>query len=124
MGEYDPYQHAEQLGVRVVHRRLTTGTGLWVPDLGTIFIQDGMRVVHDRSALAHELGHADLGHRDDRPKHEVMADRYAAENMVDPVQLVDLMAWTPDASRWAHEMGVTTRLIRVYCNLHRIHPAA
>jgi len=119
MGAYDPYEHAAELGVRVIHRELTAGTGLWVPDLNTVFIQERMRVVHDRSTLAHELGHVDLGHRDDRPKHEVMADRYAADHMVDPEHLVDLMRWSPDPSRWAHEMGVTTRLIRVYWNLHR-----
>jgi hypothetical protein len=98
---------------------LRSGTGLWVPDLNTVFIQERLRSVHDRSALAHELGHVDLAHRDDRPKHEVMADRYAAEHMVDPDRLVDLMRWSPDPSRWAHELGVTTRLIRVYWNLHR-----
>jgi hypothetical protein len=119
MGAYDPYEHAAALGVRVIHRKLTTGTGLWVPDLNTVFIQERLRSVHDRSALAHELGHVDLAHRDDRPKHEVMADRYAAEHMVDPDRLVDLMRWSPDPSRWAHELGVTTRLIRVYWNLHR-----
>ena len=119
MRDYDPYQHAEELGVKVIHRRLTTGTGLWVPDLGVIFIQDGMRVIHDRSTLAHEIGHADLGHWNSRPKHEVMADRYAAERMVDPEQLADLMRWSPDPSRWSLEMGVSTRLIRVYWNQHR-----
>jgi hypothetical protein len=120
MGAYDPYEHAGELGVRVIHRKLTTGTGLWAPDLGVVFIQERLRRVHDLSALAHELGHVDLGHRDDRPKHEVMADRYAANNMVDPEHLVDLMRWSPDPSRWAHEMGVSTRLIRVYWNLHRL----
>jgi len=38
--------------------------------------------------------------------------------MVDPDHLIDLMRWSPDPSRWAHEMGVSTRLIRVYWNLH------
>jgi len=50
----------------------------------------------------------DLGHRDDRPKHEVMVERDAANHMVDPVHLVDLMRWSPDPSRWTHEVGVTT----------------
>jgi hypothetical protein len=118
MGAYDPYEHAAQLGVRVIHRKLTTGTGLWLPDHNIVFIQEHLRVVHDRSALAHELGHSELGHRDDRPKHEVMADRYAAENMVDPEQLLDLMRWSPDPSRWSIEMGVSTRLIRVFWNIH------
>jgi hypothetical protein len=119
LGTYDPYEHAASLGIRVVHRRLTTGTGLWVPDLRVIFIQDRLRTVHDRSTLAHEIGHADLGHRDDRPKHEVMADRYAADHMIDADELVDLMKWTPDPSRWALEMGVSTKLIRVFWNVHR-----
>lgn len=103
----------------MVHRRLTTGTGLWVPDIGVVFIQERLRAVADRSSLAHELGHVDLGHRDDRPKHEVMADRYAAENMIDPTLLVDMMRWSPDPARWANELGVTTKLIRVYLNVHK-----
>jgi hypothetical protein len=115
MGAYDPYEHAGKLGVRVIRRKLTTGTGPWAPDINTVFIQERMHRVHERSALAHELGH-----RDDRPKHEVAADRYAANNMVDPEHLVDLTRWSPDMSRWAHEMGVSARLIRVYWNLHRV----
>ncbi|KIU02030.1 hypothetical protein SZ60_14235 [Frigoribacterium sp. MEB024] len=34
---------------------------------------------------------------------------------------VDLMRWSPGTSRWAHEMGVSTRLISVYWNLHRFN---
>ncbi|WIE54199.1 ImmA/IrrE family metallo-endopeptidase [Curtobacterium sp. MCBD17_003] len=124
MLNYDPYDHADALGLRVVHRRLTTGTGLWVPDWKVIFIQERLRRVHDRSALAHELGHACLGHRDDRPKHEVMADRFAAENMINRDELVDLMKWSPDPSRWSLELGVSTRLIRVWWNLHHGEMAA
>lgn len=119
MKQYDPEEHAEELGIRVLRRRLTTGTGLWIPEQRIIFLQDRMRRVHDRSTLAHELGHACLGHHDDRRKHEVQADRFAAENMIDREQLVDLMRWSPDPSRWALELDVSTKLIRVYWNLHR-----
>jgi Zn-dependent peptidase ImmA (M78 family) len=124
LSTYDPYAHAEALGIRVIHRRLTSGTGLWVPDHRVIFIQERMRRVHDRSTLAHELGHACLGHRDDRPKHEVQADRFAAERLVDGERLVDLMRGTPDPSRWSTEMDVSTKLIRVWWNLHRPDRAA
>ncbi|MEG8035057.1 ImmA/IrrE family metallo-endopeptidase [Sphingomonas sp. LR61] len=124
LNDYDPYAHAEMLGIRVIHRRLTTGTGLWVPDHRVIFVQDRLRRVHDRSTLAHEIGHAALGHRDDRPKHEVQADRFAAERMIDRERLVDLMQWSPDPSRWATEMDVSTKLIRVYWNLHRLDLSA
>lgn len=79
-----------------------------------------MKAVHDRSALAHEIGHATLGHRDDRPKHEVMADRFASNNMIDLTECIELMKWTPDYYKLAAELGVTTRLMRVFLNSHHL----
>ncbi len=79
-----------------------------------------MKARFDRSTLAHEIGHAVYGHSDDRPKHETQADRYAAENMIDPLLLADLQEWTPDGSKIALELGVTTKLLRVYLNVHRL----
>lgn len=116
---YDPHEHAAALGIQLVYGRLRTGNGLWVPDQRAIFLQRGMRVIQERSVLAHEIGHADLGHRDNRPKHEVMADRYAAEHLVDRDRLSELVAWMPDAARLSTEMGVTTKLMQVYLNVHR-----
>jgi hypothetical protein len=75
----------------VIHGKLTTGTGPRAPDINIVFIQERVHRVHERSALAYELGHVDLGQRDDRPKHEVAAHRYADNKMVDPEHLVDLM---------------------------------
>lgn len=117
---YDPYQHAELLGIEVKHLPIRTANGRWFPDHNLIVIRSGMKAAYDRSTLAHEIAHADLGHRDDRPKHEVMADRYAAEHMVDVDTLNELIKWTPDSARLANELGVTTRLLRVYLNVHRL----
>lgn len=116
---YDPFQHAEQLGIQIVYGRLRTANGMWVPDHRSIILQPRMRAIQERSVLAHEIAHADLGHRDDRPKHEVLADRYAAERLVDVDRLADLIAWTPDAARLSLELGVTTKLMQVYLNVHR-----
>lgn len=116
---YDPYQHADALGVEIVYGRLRASNGLWIPDFNTIVLQPRMRVIQERSVLAHEIAHADLGHRDSRPKHEVLADRYAAEHLVDHDLFSELVEWTPDAARLSLELGVTTKLMQVYLNVHR-----
>lgn len=118
--KYDPYEHAERLGIEVIHRPIRTANGRWFPDHNLIVIRSGMKAAWDRSTLAHELGHASYGHCDDRPKHEVQADRFAADNLIEFDELTELMKWTPDSARLANELMVTTRLLRVYLNVHRL----
>ena len=118
-GRFDPHLRAEQLGIEIIYGRLRASNALWIPDRRTIILQPRMRVIQERSLLAHELGHAELAHRDDRPKHEMLADRYAAENLIDADLFRDLVAWTPDAARLSLELGVTTKLMQVYLNVHR-----
>lgn len=117
---YDPYAHAEELGIEVVHSHIRTANGMWIPDHNLIVVKSGLRAVHDRSALAHEIGHAQLGHRDDRPKHEVLADRYAAHKMIDLDECLEVMKWAPDPHKLAIELGVSTRLLRVFLNVNRL----
>jgi Zn-dependent peptidase ImmA (M78 family) len=117
---YDPFAHAEQLGIEVQYHPLRASNGLWVPDHRVIFLQPRMRVIHERSILAHEVAHAALGHRDDRPKHEVLADRAAAENLIDRDEILHLLNWTDDIAKVCLELQVTTKLFRVYVNVHRL----
>lgn len=114
MTGYDPYKHADQLGIEVIHRPLSRKHGLWLPEHNLIVIREGMRVIHDRSTLTHEIGHAILGHVDDRPKHETQADRWAAKQLINPVKLCRIAAWTDDPARIAAELGVATRLVQVF----------
>lgn len=111
---YDPYDDAEQRGIQVIHRPIRAANGFWYPDHNLIVIKAGMRAVHDRSALAHELAHAALGHRDDRPKHENRADQVAAANLIDAERCADLMRWCSDESQLASELGVSRRLLLAY----------
>lgn len=120
MKRYDPYAHAEQLGIAVLHRKIRTANGLWLPDHNTIVIRSGMRAVHDRSTLAHEIAHAVLGHNDGRPKHEIQADRLASENLIDLEECLDLMRGVPDEARLALELGVSTRLMRAFLTVHQL----
>lgn len=113
-GGYDPFEHADRLGIQIVYRRLTTGNGLWVPDLHTIFLKPRMRAVHERSVLAHELGHACLGHRTSSPKFERQADQFAARHLIDPVKLDDVRRTSSDPNVWANEVGVTLDLLEIF----------
>ena len=115
---YDPYDHAESLGIEVIHRKIRTANALWLPDHRVIVIREGMKRVYELSALAHEIGHADLGHEGDSPRNEVMADSYAAERMIEPERCYSLMRWTPDMARLALELDVTPRLLRAYLRDH------
>lgn len=111
---YDPWEHAERLGIEVVVRRLRTANGRWFPDYGQILINDRLRVSQQRLVLAHELGHGVFLHRDDRPKHEKQADQFAARNLIDPDELADLYKWCPDEGALIQELGVTRRLFRAF----------
>lgn len=111
---YDPWEHADHLGIEVVVRRLRTAHGRWFPDHGQILLSDRLRARDQRLVLAHEIGHGALMHPDDRPKHERQADQFAARNLICPDELADLSEWCDDERRIIHELGVTTRLFRAY----------
>lgn len=117
---YDPFEHADMLGIQVLFRPIRTANELWLPGHDTLLIRSGMRSVHRRNACAHGVAHAVLAHEDSRPKHETQADRMAANNLIDLDECRDLMQWTPDCHRLAHELGVTTRLMRVFLNVHQL----
>jgi Zn-dependent peptidase ImmA (M78 family) len=111
---YDPFAHAEQLGVQVVYRRLRTANGLWVPDIRTIFLQTRMRALHERSVLSHELGHVCLGHRESNPRNELLADRWAARHLIDTDELHAAAQSTEDIGAWCHELNVSADILERY----------
>lgn len=120
---YDPYRHADELGLRVETVPFSPHDGLWLPRRDLILLRSGMKAIQERCVLAHEIGHAVHGHLDDGPRNEAVADRYAAERLVDRDHLLDLMVWSPDAGRWSLELDVTTRMLAIYLELHRLELA-
>jgi len=112
---YNPWDHADALGITVIERRLTTANELWVPDLNTIFLQSSLRALHKRTALAHGIAHAELGHRDSRPKHEHQADRYSSLYLIEPREFRDIARWArDDRGIICAELGITTRVLDAY----------
>ena len=118
--QYDPFEHAYQMGIKVIYRDLKLSNEMWLPQYRTIVLKESMRDAHCRTACTHGLGHAALGHVDDRPKHEVQADRWAADQLIDFEELSALSLGVPDLPRLAAELGVTNRILRVYLNVHRL----
>lgn len=112
--DYDPWDHAADMGLEVVLAPLRTAHELWLPERKLLVVHSRLRSTHQRNALAHGVAHAALGHEDDRPKHENQADKFAALNLIDPDELADLYKWCPDEQRIISELGVTKRLFRAY----------
>lgn len=116
-GAYDPFEHAERLGVDVVYGRIRTANALWVPERRTIIMKRGLRRLVERTVLTHELGHVCLGHVDDRPRHERLADRWAARHLITPARLADVMRASDDPGQWCLELDVTPHMLETYLSL-------
>ncbi len=113
---YDPLAHARCLGIEVVFRALSTVHGLWLPDYRTILIDTSRaKPWAHRNVLAHEIGHAVLGHQDDPPEHEYAADRYAASLLLTTAMVADTLKRSRGDSRQAaRSLRTTTRLLRAF----------
>lgn len=117
---YDPFEHAEDLGIPVIFRPLRAANGMWLPDHQVIVVQPGMRALHTRSTLAHEIAHALLGHEDDRPKHEVAADRYAGTLLIHPRECERAMRHVSDVPSLSLELQVSQRILTDYLTRSRL----
>ena len=111
---YDPFGHADALDIQVIEREIANANEYWLPEFHTIVLKTGMREAHKRVALAHAIAHAELGHEDDRPKHETAANRYAALYLINPVEFDAVLTWSDDERVIAEELGVTRRLLTAF----------
>lgn len=114
LGGYEPHDHATALGIQVIYGKPRTANGLWLPDHNTIILKRGMRSLHERSVLAHEIGHAALGHRESTPRNERQADRFAARNLVSADRLARVAAGDTDPAQWCYDLGVMPYILTAY----------
>ncbi|TPW75492.1 ImmA/IrrE family metallo-endopeptidase [Schumannella soli] len=110
----DPWDAARQMGIRVETCAIPEA-GRWYDDHRLILLRSGLGPVAERCTLAHELGHAALGHRTSTPRHERAADLWAALRLIDHDHLVRLAAAYPaQPTRWSYELDVTKKLMLAY----------
>lgn len=91
-----------------------------MPAHNVILMRPGLKQVQRRCALAHELGHRELGHtgqceygdaRRIGARAEADADAWAARKLITVEQLADVLVWTDDRNEAAAELWVTRRLL-------------
>lgn len=116
--EYDPYEHAERLGLTIEHQQLRTGYGLYIPQSSLILLRPRMKVATERSVLAHEIQHHLQAHRRVTGlwsvRQERAADRGAALELILPHRLEEVQSWSSDPREWAIELGVTGDILLAY----------
>lgn len=119
-------------GVVFGQRALPSGKAWWVPSERVIVMRPGLLQVERRCALAHELGHRELGHAGQceyedagrqAGRDEAAADQWAAHLLVTLEALADVLVWTDDRDEAAEELWVTRRLLDVRLEQAARHPA-
>ncbi|WP_144872419.1 ImmA/IrrE family metallo-endopeptidase [Microbacterium sp. 1.5R] len=110
---YDPWRHAATLGIPVAVRRLRSANGYWFPEYREILLGDHLRPWAQMIVLAHEIGHASLGHVEDSDRNEWEADRFACSHLVPPAVLdVAVRRNGSNLRAIRSELGVTSRILR------------
>lgn len=115
---------AEEHGLHIVERRGATPGG-FEPVTRTIRLDPGMSARTQRSVLAHEVGHALLGHRPTarpalRARQERQADEWAARLLISPRAYAEAEGIRgPHPASLAFEIGVTIELIQAFQRLLR-----
>lgn len=122
--EYDPFAHAEALGLRVEYQSLRTSHGLLIPDRGLILLRPRMRAATERSVLAHEIEHHLRRHRRAFGVYELRqereADAGAAARLITPERWQEVTAWSDNPTEWAQELRVTGDLILAFMRVQRV----
>lgn len=114
---YDPYSHAQDLGLVVIYAPLCDRWGEYHHGKRTVVLHRGLTAAQERCTLAHEVAHAEYGdvvtgRQWWDARSEARADRVAAGRLVDPGDLKGLVAvYGEDFDRLALELGVTRWLL-------------
>lgn len=117
---YHPWDHAEELGVRVAITEFDDEDlfGYWDSDARTIYLARGLTQKQRRAVLAHECEHAT---NDDRPlldavlnaRRERATDVVAARRLIPVERLLTALRWTRNERELADELWCDVHTIRV-----------
>lgn len=105
---------AELLGVEVRHSQMGDRDGVYYDDLKLIMIDPRLSPENERFTLAHEIGHAYLGHRGESKSEEREADEVAALLTIPLSDIYGACGLSEDEGFLVHELGVSSRVIEAY----------
>lgn len=106
--------------ITVTEGRMEKHTGLYVPVVRTILISTRFDYAIQRVALAHQLGHAALGHplildQPKTPEQERRADEWAATQLLTPEAFLSAQeSHHDDLDAMAEQLAVTPGIIRIW----------
>ena len=106
---------ALEVGVRVRTAPVPPGLwGLYDHAHKLITIKPGLGRSQYNYALAHELGHAHFGHHGHHPKHERIADKWAARRLINFDNLLEHSRASMDSLTVAANLGVLPEVLETY----------
>lgn len=119
---YDPWQTlAARPDISMAVTRLPAGQAWWLPDLRGIVLDDRLNQAERRSALEHELQHAEAGDvccnvgpdggRQTR-RQERRTDARAAGRLISLEALADALTWCLGVDELAEHLHVDARTVR------------
>lgn len=105
---YDPVEHLDALGVRLVRHKLESHDAIWIPERRMVIVDRGIRADRCRPVLAHECVHVE---HDDLPGHnprqENRADLVSARRLINEAEWAVLTRTHEDYDYICNELGVT-----------------
>lgn len=106
---------AERVGIGIWKRRNWDEAGMWYPDDATIALNHDLLYDEERCVLAHELGHATLGHDCDGSANELAADQWAANLILTAEQVARCARiWPENPEKWCEELEVTSDILKAW----------
>lgn len=106
---------AQLLGIEVYWRDNMHDAGSWHPDENAISLRTDLTEIETRSVLAHEIGHAVLGHECDGSRAEREADEWAANMLLSAPMVANCAKRWPDSpEKWCDELQVTPDILRAW----------
>jgi hypothetical protein len=119
--DYDPWVHAEDLGIPVVMNDTMPRPQMvacFSSRRNAIFVRPNLHHAVERCAIAHEIVHFEYNDIGTTRRQEDRADRIAAQRLVRPSRLEEIGALSDDPGRLALELDVTERIMSVYMMSH------
>ncbi|MGH3703768.1 MAG: hypothetical protein ACRDT9_03985 [Agromyces sp.] len=119
--DYDPWLHAELLGVPVIARSELPKSDMvacYSKRQRAIFTLAGISTAVERCAVTHEIVHHEHGDSGTSRHQEHRADRIAAKRLIRPSRLAEFRGLTDDPGRIAFELDLTEHIVNTYAKHH------
>ncbi|MGG7507979.1 ImmA/IrrE family metallo-endopeptidase [Plantibacter sp. YIM 135249] len=122
MLDYDPWSHAEMLGVPIVPKaELPTPrmVACYSSRYNAIFVRHNLHGAVERCAIAHEIVHYEYNDIGTTKSQEDRADRISARRLIRPSRIEEFEGETEDPAVIALELNVTELVMRQYMRMLR-----